>query len=125
VIEAGTYYESYSEVENEQDHIVPRRSLTQQQQLALFQPQIETETRKARQLDKRSGKMVETTDQRLVWKSDTSLLRRGKPDAFGESKTGTRFVRITSRSKRSEVENEVRIDLPEQELPGIELDIEL
>jgi hypothetical protein len=33
----------------------------------------------ARQLDKATGKMVVTTDNRLVWKSDSTLLNRGNP----------------------------------------------
>src|SRR5689334_2109277 len=90
--QVSPYWACADVAETKQDHVIPRKSVTSKHHLGLFTPDIETETRKARQLDKRTGQMVETTDQRRVWKSDDSLLRLGKPDRFGEDE-GTTFIR--------------------------------
>ena len=121
VVEAGKYYDCFEGEETEETHLIPRKSLTRQQHLRLFPPVIETEARKARQLDKRSGNMVETTDQRLVWKSDHSLLRSNKPQV----NIGT-FRRITSRSKvrRIEKEEPAVIEVPTDTDLDIDLDSE-
>lgn len=78
-IDAAKYYECATIEERPETHIVPRQSETRKQLLGVLPGSIETETRKGRQLDKRSGELIEVNDQRLTWKSDRTLLRRGKP----------------------------------------------
>lgn len=65
--------------ETEKDHIVPRQSLTRKQHLMVFPQTTETVTDKARQLDHKSGNMIETTDERVTWRSDKSLLEKRNP----------------------------------------------
>lgn len=79
VMDAAKYYDHTTIEETKQDHIIPRQSLTAKHFLALFPQSVEVEPVVSRQLDKLSGKMIETTDNRLVWKSDKTLLNRNKP----------------------------------------------
>lgn len=65
--------------ETVETHIVPRRSITRKQYLGVFPARVETEAIKTHQRDKRTGELIETTDNRIVWKSDRTLLRRGNP----------------------------------------------
>lgn len=97
------YFEYAGEPETVEEHIVPRKSLTRKLLLRVFPPQVEVEQVKGRQLDKKSGRMVETTDNRVVWKSDRSLLRNNKP----ENLENIRFKRQTSRSRRIKTEIEL------------------
>lgn len=78
-IDAAKYFECAAVEETREDHIVPRQSITRQQYLGAFPVRVETETIPTRQLDKQSGELVETTDERITWRSDRSLLRRNKP----------------------------------------------
>lgn len=68
------YNEHTAIYETIEDHIVPRNSVTVKQLLRVKPPVLETETVHCRQLDHSTGKMVETTDQRLVYRSDRTLL---------------------------------------------------
>lgn len=77
--DAAKYYECSFVEENRADHIVPRQSITRQQLLGIFPQRVETEPAATRQLDKQTGELVETTDNRVRWKSDKTLLRRGNP----------------------------------------------
>jgi hypothetical protein len=77
-----------------------RESITRRQHLGLFS-EVELEDRVTRQLDTKSGRVVETTSPRVVWRSDKTLLRKGKPDQLPT------FVRVTSRTKRRRFEREV------------------
>lgn len=94
--------------ESADSHVTPRRSITRAQHLKLFPVTLETEPRIARQLDKgelkKTGnvKLITTTDQRLVWKSDQTLLSRSKPGSTLGVRMGENegFYRVTSRSKR-------------------------
>lgn len=90
-----------AEIDEEiETHIVPRRSLTTKQNLRIFPPQIETETEVSTQLFKElplsPGRLTKVTNQRVTWKSDTTLLRRGIPDA----NWSRGLHRQTSRTKR-------------------------
>lgn len=124
VIQDGSIFCECSEhvEENYTQHIIPRQSLTTKQLLMVLPQQVEVEEVKFRQLDHSTGKMVEGTDNRVTWRSDRTLLSRGKP---GE-KIGT-FTRITSHSKVRRIENEdrVRVDRPDVEvvnpIPGLDL----
>ena len=86
---------------NEHLEVEEDRSLTRKLHLKLFPQTVETETRKTRQLDqkhyKETGevKLVETTDQRVVWMSDKTLLDRTKRGSFQDN-----FKRVTSHTKR-------------------------
>lgn len=101
-MESGKYRELAVDVEEtREDYCIPRRSLSQRQGLALT-TQIETESRVTRQLNKRryDGKattveeaiakqgLIETTDQRLTWRSDRTLLAPGNP--FRDAESGNR-----------------------------------
>jgi hypothetical protein len=88
--ELAPYYECTFTGETVEEHIVPRRSRTEQLHLGINRPAMEVEPLRGRQLDKTTGKMVETTDNRLVWKGDRTLLNTSKP----ESQIGT-FKRET------------------------------
>lgn len=88
-------FECYGIVESTEDHIVPRKSLTIKQHLGLFSQKFETEAQRTAQMDRMTGRIVPTTDQRVVWKSDKTLLRKGKPLQHPAG-----FKRITSKSKK-------------------------
>jgi hypothetical protein len=110
--EAGIYNDNCECQETAEDYIIPRKSLTVKQHLALFPQEVEYESRTIRrwQLDKRSlplpgtigpVRMIETTDEsrRIAWKSDRSLLNHNNP--FLPPKPGRRGIkRLTSQSKR-------------------------
>ena len=112
---SAIYFQCADVAENEVDHLIPRRSYSHSHHLASFPQSIETEEMKGRQLDhcKDSptfGQMVEVSYNRLVRKSDRTLLRTDKPEAhIGENfGVGYGFKRQTSRSKRiiREIEQE-------------------
>lgn len=133
---ASIFFECHECEETSDDHIVPRQSLTVQQHLKVFPQQIETEIRKARQLDHSvpckvdlniatvcqlgsvsciaQHRMIPTSDQRRVWQSDRTLLRIGKPETWEERKNAPRFTRITSRSKirKTEIEEPAAVTVP-------------
>lgn len=75
---AAKYFACASIEEQPETHLVPRKSITASQFLQFRSPELETEPMRARQLAK-DGSTVETTDNRLLWKSDRSLLRGNKP----------------------------------------------
>jgi hypothetical protein len=79
VVDAAKYFACAAIEENRDDYIVPRQSLTRRLLLEAFPQQVETAPIPTRQLDKQTGELVETTDNRITWKSDKTLLRRNKP----------------------------------------------
>lgn len=79
VVDAAKYFECAAIEENRDDYIVPRQSLTRRHLLGMFPQQVETAPIPTRQLDKQTGELVETTDNRITWRSDKTLLRRNKP----------------------------------------------
>jgi hypothetical protein len=85
ITDTAKYVECSFIGETVEDHVIPRQSLTRKQLLGVFPAKIETEPVKSRQLDKVSGKLVETTDNRAVWRSDSTLLKRGNPFAAPKS----------------------------------------
>lgn len=97
-------YECFEGEETKETHIIPRVSTTIRQHLRLFPQKIETEPRSFAQRAS-NGELVHGSDEHVVWKSDKTLLRQGKPDPFGGER-GTKFGRITSRSKRRLTEME-------------------
>lgn len=107
VAETAPYFECSRSEESAADYLIPRRSLTNKHHLKLYAPDVDLEPVPARrityQIDKRTGATVEVTDDlttnRVTWRGDQTLLRRNKPDAFGEGR-GTTYARITSHSKR-------------------------
>jgi hypothetical protein len=107
VIDAAKYFECATIEENRQDHVIPRQSITRKQLLQIFPQRVETEPVPTKQLDRRSGNMVETTDNRVTWKSDRTLLRKGKPfDKIGVFKReGSISVGLNTRKLRR-TENE-------------------
>lgn len=112
--ECGVYYECM-DGETAKDYLIPRQSLSERLHLAIWPVKLEFESltpTKRLQID-RKGNPVETTDPRarVAWRSDSTLLRRGKPDNFGEG-NGTFFKRLTSNSKRLTTIVEVKTDPP-------------
>lgn len=122
VVSGAGFYQCYEGVETPEDHIIPRKSLSQQQHLGTFRTPMETTHMQGAQLLKplgdlakttpattrviiktrewidptnhnlgskvvegvylTNGVMIPTTDERLVWKGDRTLLRRGIPDTY-------------------------------------------
>lgn len=76
---AAKYYECSVVEETTETHIVPRRSITRKQMLDVFPAKIETEPIRGKQYDHRLGVLVEVNDNRVVSRSDRTLLQRGKP----------------------------------------------
>lgn len=122
--------------ETVEDHVVPRKSLTEKLLLGVFPQKTEVEPVPFKQLDKEHYKrtseqrMISGTDNRTVWRSDRTLLERAKGGGgAGSPEIGSRvasgaygFVRETSHSKRRKVEIEDQnkpIDISNQ------IDIEL
>lgn len=117
--ERGKYFGIADIAETKETHVVPRKSLTVKQLLAVKQPDIETEPVASRQLDKRDsdkftsvqealyqGRMVKTTDERMTWRADRSLLIRGTPgstlpvvkrDGYVKQGLNKRNTRVTER----------------------------
>lgn len=64
------------------------------------------------------GTLVEVTTNRVVWKSDKTLLRRDRPDTLED----IRFKRVTSRTKvtKTEVERPATIEVPTEQ--NVEID---
>lgn len=112
VADAGKYFECAEIAETQEDHIIPRQSLTNQLHLRLFPITFETEQRNAKQRNKVDGKLVATTDNRVIWKSDRTLLRTNKPEA-----TIPVFVRETSYSKRKRLEKEIPACIEAPQIP--------
>lgn len=105
--------------ETPEDYLIPRRSTSRKQQLAIFPQTLEFEEMKPTkrwQLATKGpnkGKLVETTEPhfRQVFKSDKTLLTRSKVGQFGtlNRKTGQledRVIRVTSHSKRKTFKTE-------------------
>lgn len=99
---AGIYSECCEVQETKEDHIVPRDSYTRRHHLRLFPQSIELGDVKRVQIDKITGLPTITTDQVIVWRSDKTLLRQGKPEQLENLKC----TRITSHSKRRRYEPE-------------------
>lgn len=118
---------------NEHGLLIPaRKSLSLKQHLGSFSPDLEFENLNDYSVSLRTGKREESktvgNPRRLVWKSDTTLLRRGNPFSFSEE-TG-QIKRQTSKSKRikyfrkSEQEaNKVLLDLEAANTPKDDLGI--
>lgn len=123
VADANKFNNNSEVIEDREGYLIPRKSLTHKYSLGNFPQDIEVEVMKGRQLDhcKTSptfGQMVDFTYNRLVWKSDKTLLDPTKVDAkIGGSKG---FKRITSHTKRMITEprevpyEQDRIDLPDR-----------
>src|SRR5438309_846167 len=74
-IERVGMYNDHAEIaETVKEHVVPRQSLSRKLLLRVFPLSLETEVVHARQYDHKLKRMVETTHQRLAWKSDRTLL---------------------------------------------------
>jgi hypothetical protein len=87
VIDNAIYYDCVDALcETPETHIVPRYSLTRKQLLGIFPSTIETEPVVSKQLDHTTGKMIEVTDNRIVYKSTRSLLNRTPSDQIGTFK---------------------------------------
>lgn len=114
---SAIYYDCARIEETEETHVVPRKSLTNKLHLKLIQQSIEVLPIKTRQLDHSDPngvRMIKTTNNRLVWKSDKNLLRMNKPatnNGVNIRGVGAGYVRVTSSSKRRKFEVE---ELPEQ-----------
>lgn len=94
IVERAKYFGLAAIDETEDTHVIPRKSVTVKQFLAVKAPDIETEPMRARQLDQHGfdpsaytsvdevmakHRMIETTDQRMTWRADRSLLVTGAP----------------------------------------------
>lgn len=119
---AAIYIEGSFVGETAETHLVPRKSLTDQQMLRLLPQQAEYEDRVSRQLDKVTGKLVTVTDRRRVWQSDRTLLKRGNPFA-GDNifKREGAIKEGQNTRKYVEVLHEVPFEVPE----GTELSAEV
>lgn len=101
------YFEAALIEERPETHIVPRKSVTVAQYLKIFPQKFETETMQGRQLDHASGKMVTVTYERLKYKSDRTLLRRGNAfDKIGTFKRQGEIIDGLNRRKFIETRNE-------------------
>lgn len=104
---AAGYFEGALIAETREDHIVPRQSLTRQQMIGFFPQKLEMRDEVTRQLDHKAydGKartaeeaikqagLIQTTDQRVAWKSDVTLLRKNNPFTDPEQSQATAFRR--------------------------------
>lgn len=114
--EAGIYFDCCEGIEEtEETHVIPRRSLTRQQHLAIFPQTVQTEDVITHQTDKITGQRVAVSNPKIVWRSDKTLLRRETPfrlEDMNDFKTGVK--RRTSRSKRviREPEYPATIEIP-------------
>ena len=87
VVDNTVFYDAVDALnETVETHVVPRRSLTRKQLLGIFPQRVETAPIPTRQLDKQTGKMVATTENRVTWKSDRSLLNRTPSNEIGTFK---------------------------------------
>jgi hypothetical protein len=125
IAHAASYFEGALIEERREDFVIPRQSQTRKELLGILPVDMEFAPVKSRQLDKHAydGKattvesaiqsgMVEVTDQRLVWKSDTTLLRRGNPFKDAESgqrsgykRDGSIGVGLNTRKTRDSIPN--------------------
>lgn len=100
VVDAAKYRANADVAENPADYIFPsnaRRSLSEQQGLGLFPPTLELEPADVVHRDPKTGYVIKVTRKnRLVWKSDRTLLVQGDPSNLKDP----RFKRLTSQSKR-------------------------
>jgi hypothetical protein len=133
IAETAKYFEcSYSE-ETAETHLIPRRSLSRKQGLA-FRSEMETAPLATRQItkqrDNRTGAIVEVADElqdnRLTWRLDKTLLRRGNPFQDAEAsnrdaykREGTVSVGLETRKYRESIQNPAPVE--EQQI-GIALD---
>lgn len=100
--DAGNLREcSEANTETVDTHLIPRRSLTSRLHLRLFPVQTETTDQKAR-VRATDGSMVEVTNPIVTWRSDRTLLLKGKPDQLERLKV----VRVTSHTKTRRYEFE-------------------
>lgn len=113
---SAVYYECSDVHETVEDHIVPRVSLTQSQHLAIF-PTVERKIVNERQRDTMSGELTTVGNPAIVWRSDRTLLRRGKPEQLNALK----LFRETSHTKIRQFEREEPATL---EIPT-DLDVDL
>lgn len=138
-LESAPASEYFENVETVATHLIPRRSLTHQQGLAVKPVELETAPMHGLQLVwyqiglergrkwkkvangrltkveagrvyVTDGEMTDVTNNRLVWKSDKSLLNRSNPfpsinPAPGKERR-PQFKRITARTKERITENE-------------------
>lgn len=138
-LETAPAFVHFADVETVETHLIPRRSLTHTQGLESAPVQMETAPMPGLQLiwyqiglergrrwkkiaDGRltkvvqgrvyvtDGELIEVTNNRLVWKSDKTLLNRSNPfpsinPAPGKERR-PQFKRITSRTKERLTENE-------------------
>lgn len=116
---------SFSE-ETEETHLIPRQSVTRKQLLGIVPQTLELAPIPTKQLNKRSydGKaktvaeaiaqagVIETTENRLAWKSDRTLLKRNNPftdpeagQRDGYKREGKVSVGLDSRSYRDSIPN--------------------
>ena len=113
-------HKEYSEIEESVAvHVVPRKSLTTKQGLRHFPIQMETEPMKGSHpiMDGKPNPNSSVTNERLVWKSDTTLLSRARPERpIHES----RIVRQTSRTGRITTPDRSNFPLDD----GISVDVE-
>lgn len=107
-------FECFEETEqteiNQHGLIIPgRKSLTQKLHLGLFPQTVEYKDEPNTQIDKLTGLPVTVTNPVVVWKSDKTLLRRGKPDTFDPNSFNRGFKRQTSKTKRVIPDGEIEI----------------
>jgi hypothetical protein len=136
--DASVYFHGANVEETVETHVVPRKSLTVKQLLGVLPQDIEVETRELRrtQLDKRTGRMVETTDQvsNVVWRSDKTLLRKGNPfadnkplfrqGAVREGQNTRKFV-VTEHPTARQMPKEFQEPDPNTPATRVDIDIEL
>ena len=138
-LETAPAFQHFEGVETVETHLIPRRSLTHTQALEVRRIEMETEPmhglqliwyqiglERGRQWKKiangrltkvvqgrvyvTDGELIAVTNNRLVWKSDKTLLNRSNPfpsinPAPGKERR-PQFKRITSRTKERLTENE-------------------
>lgn len=126
IAHAAQYFEAPLIEERAETHVIPRQSITRKQLLGVFPQQLEFAPRVSRQLDKphykRTGeiRMIEVVDQRLAWKSDKTLLRRGNPfkdaeegERAGYKREGKVSVGLDKRAYTESIPNPARVEAEE------------
>jgi hypothetical protein len=76
---AAQYFDGALIEERAETHVIPRMSLTRKQLLGVKPQEVELSQVPCKQRDKQTGNEVTTTDNRVVWKSDRTLLRLANP----------------------------------------------
>lgn len=100
--------------ETAETHIAPRESYTRSHHLRLFPQDLEFADVAVTQTAK-DGSRVVVTNPKVMWKSDRTLLRQGKPGTLDElNSRGNRITRVTSRTKRkiTELETPICVEVP-------------